>query len=173
MFYSHYRDARMLTHEGYEDGRRRERGEIQGGLLPAPAACRRCLDRVSVLLKGKTDLALLEPSAGDGAFVRGLLDHVIGIDVTSIVAIEIIPSEVAACRRSVNDLAAIGRVLEESAIAWAARTYESFDVAVGNPHSFDFSSWTTPTKPLTTCLAARYIVRRCVQSLDSCLLGSA
>lgn len=78
---------------------------------------------------------MLEPSAGDGAFVRGLTRSAsdIGDRVSEICAIEIVPEEAAKTELSLRSIGAAGQVLRRCALRWACDTDEWFGLVVGNP----------------------------------------
>ncbi len=51
--------------------------KLRGGFYSPPTLVRACLDRIAALRSGDAKpLRVFEPSAGDGAFIRGLRDHV-------------------------------------------------------------------------------------------------
>lgn len=110
--------------------------KLRGGYYTPPALVDFCLERVGPLLP-QTDMAVpaLEPSAGDGAFVRGLgrLRSGIGDRVSSVRAIEIVPEEAAKVEFSLRSSGLPGRVERGSVLRWAATTDEWFGLVVGNP----------------------------------------
>lgn len=79
------------------------------------------------------DLHFLEPSAGDGAFLRGITESVIAERTAGIVAIEPLEIEAEKCRRVLRETKFSASIQVESAVDWGATTNESFDAAVGNP----------------------------------------
>jgi hypothetical protein len=107
--------------------------KLRGGFYSPPGLVDRCLDRIAELVERRTDLAVLEPSAGDGAFLRGLTDHALAPSVAKVVAIEINQRAASFCRSVLHGFPVASRVIAGSAIAWAASTDDQFDVAVGNP----------------------------------------
>ena len=92
-----------------------------------------CLDRVRSLASGRDNLRLLEPTVGDGAFVRGLRSHPVGRQVSSVLGLEIIAEEVAKAAESLRDSGLKGEVLEANVLEWNRSATAKFDVAVGNP----------------------------------------
>ena len=102
--------------------------KLRGGFYSPPTLVNRCLDRIAELMQGKRDLAVLEPSAGDGAFLRGLSDHSLAPSVAKVLAIEINQQAATLCRAALRDLPAAGRVIQGSALSWATNTTEQFDV---------------------------------------------
>lgn len=78
-------------------------------------------------------LRLLEPSAGDGAFVRALGHPDWHSRVDSITAVEPLEIEAEKCRRAMVERRLRGSVTVASAIRWALDNDERYDAAVGNP----------------------------------------
>jgi adenine-specific DNA-methyltransferase len=106
--------------------------KLRGGFYTPDRLVDVCFARVAELAPG-SGLRMLEPSAGDGAFVRGLARSPLRAAVGSVLAIEPMEIEAEKARRALADGAAAGEVRRRSAVAWAAATGERFDVAVGNP----------------------------------------
>jgi adenine-specific DNA-methyltransferase len=76
--------------------------------------------------------AVLEPSAGDGAFIRGLLARWPGAQpVVSVTAVELDAAEAEKCRGELDGH--VGRVVADSVLSWALTEQDRYDVAVGNP----------------------------------------
>ena len=118
----------------------RARGEtsaekLRGGFYTPEALVEFCLQRAAGLLEGETGVKMLEPSAGDGAFVRGLVRGDSGIveRVSEVCAIEVAPEEAAKTELWLRASALPGRVLRRSVLQWAADTDEWFGLVVGNP----------------------------------------
>ncbi len=107
--------------------------KLRGGFYsPAPLVAH-CLDRIVALIGDRCDLRLLEPSAGDGAFVRGIADNQIRSRVGFVEAVELLPREAARAQEALRSLNVPGAIYAESFLGWAARGRGLFDVAVGNP----------------------------------------
>jgi adenine-specific DNA-methyltransferase len=109
--------------------------KLRGGFYTPPRLAAFCLERVSELLSGGTGLRVLEPSAGDGSFVRGIADSPTGLAerVACLRALELVPGEAAKVAEALEVAGLAGDVTTASAIRWAAETDELFDVALGNP----------------------------------------
>src|SRR6266545_6470437 len=106
--------------------------KLRGGFYTPPSLVAICLDRVSErMADGK--LHILEPSAGDGAFVRSLGRPEWRSRISSVTAIEPLEIEAGKCRHALEAAELRGRVIASSAISWAADAYELYDVALGNP----------------------------------------
>ena len=95
--------------------------KLRGGFYTPPALVRATLDALARVAPDGP-LRVLEPSAGDGAFLRGLAAHPLGERVAATRAIELVETEAARCGALVAD-----------AVEWCAETGETFDAAVGNP----------------------------------------
>jgi adenine-specific DNA-methyltransferase len=78
---------------------------------------------------------VLEPTAGDGAFVRGLASAGAELRgrVSDVCAIEVIASEAAEAELSLRASGLPGRVVRDSVLRWAADTDEWFELVLGNP----------------------------------------
>lgn len=108
--------------------------KLRGGFYSPDLLVDRCLDRVAELTRGRQGLRLLEPSAGDGAFLRGLArSGPLRASVEEVVAIEPVAAEAAKCLSTMEERRLRGRVLIDSAVAWTASSDETFECAVGNP----------------------------------------
>jgi adenine-specific DNA-methyltransferase len=107
--------------------------KLRGGFYTPDALVDECLRRVAELVPRGT-LRVLEPSAGDGAFVRGIARSAeLRGRVSHLQAIEPLEIEAEKLRRAVRGAGLPGAVSSQSAIAWAAGTGETYDAAVGNP----------------------------------------
>lgn len=89
---------------------------------------------VDFVLRRLTDSAMptapkiLEPSVGDGAFIRGLARF--GLSPSLITAVEVIPDEAAKARAELRREGLAGTVVTGSALAWAG--HGGYDAAMGN-----------------------------------------
>jgi adenine-specific DNA-methyltransferase len=107
--------------------------KVRGGFYSSPALVQACFDRVAHLSGTSGPVRLLEPSAGDGAFIRGLRQTSLPLDVSFVTAIEVLPAEAAKCAAELEKLNVPGRSIGASFLDWAADANDEFDVAVGNP----------------------------------------
>jgi hypothetical protein len=105
--------------------------KLRGGFYTPPALVAACLERIQERFPHRA-LNVLEPSAGDGAFVHALArpDWRERVHLTAIEPLEL---EAEKCRQAVALGGLDARVLATSAISWATDTHELFDAAVGNP----------------------------------------
>lgn len=106
--------------------------KLRGGFYTPDALVAACLNRVRERLPDG-HLRLLEPSAGDGAFIRALGSQEWQRRVTSVVAVEPLEIEAGKCRYALADSRLQGQVVATSAISWALGHNEPFDAALGNP----------------------------------------
>ena len=107
--------------------------KIRGGFYTPPELVDACLERVEALLPGGRNLRILEPSAGDGAFLRRLVEPDWRHRIERMVAIEPLEIEAHKAKRALADARYDAEVLIASAIEWSVEADEQFDVAVGNP----------------------------------------
>lgn len=107
--------------------------KLRGGFYTPETLVEVCLDRIEELAGGRTDLKVLEPSVGDGAFVRGLSRSRWDGRIGSLTGFELVEEEAAAARGELEASPMGGRIVTRSAVAWAVESEEVFDVAVGNP----------------------------------------
>jgi adenine-specific DNA-methyltransferase len=108
--------------------------KLRGGFYSPPTLVHACLDRISALSSGNSaPLRVFEPSAGDGAFLRGLAGHALSGRVKEVTAVELNPTEAAKCRLALAAAAFAGTVLTGSVLNGARPAPGEYDVAVGNP----------------------------------------
>ena len=107
--------------------------KLRGGFYSPDALVAVCLERIAELTAGRQGLHLLEPSVGDGAFVRGLRHHDLVHRLERITAIELLASEAEKCSAELHSQGFDGSVHAGSFLDWASRSDELFDCAVGNP----------------------------------------
>ena len=107
--------------------------KLRGGFYSPAALVRACLDRVCALAGGQDGLRVLEPSAGDGAFVRGLAGHEMARRVAGLTAVEINAAEAAKCQAALDAAPFGGAVIPGSVLGTARPRPGRYDIAVGNP----------------------------------------
>jgi adenine-specific DNA-methyltransferase len=132
--------------------------KLRGGFYTPPALVDVCLARVAELVD-RAGLRVLEPSAGDGAFVRGLHRSPLRAAVASVTAIEPAEIEAEKTRRALAGGSVAGEVVVGSAIAWAATTHAGCDVAVGNPPFVRYQFVSAADRDATLRLGDRLGVR--------------
>jgi len=108
--------------------------KLRGGFYSPAPLVRACLDRIAALSSGDAaPLRVFEPSAGDGAFIRGLRGHAIADRIKNVTAVEVNPQEAAKTRQALAATPFGGTVLTGSVLNGARPPAGGYDVAVGNP----------------------------------------
>lgn len=130
--------------------------KLRGGFYTPDALVDHCLSRVAELVGDRAGLRLVEPSAGDGAFVRGLARSTsLRARVSGIVGVELLDIEAEKARRSLAQTDIAGEIRHGSAVAWSAASAERFDVAVGNPPFVRYQFVSREDREAALALAAR------------------
>jgi hypothetical protein len=89
--------------------------KLRGGFYTPGALVDFCLERVQSLVPARGgQLTLLEPSAGDGAFVRGARAHPLGARITEVAAVELLESEAKKCEAELRRAPFKGSVSQAS-----------------------------------------------------------
>lgn len=109
--------------------------KLRGAYYTSPLLVAACLERIATLTDADRPLRILEPSAGDGAFVRGLRDFALRGQLPSptLTGIELDEGEAAKCREAMACYGIAGQTIGSSFFAWADGNAERFDAVVGNP----------------------------------------
>jgi adenine-specific DNA methylase len=104
--------------------------KLRGGFYTPDALVDFVLTRVR-RKGGKRRLRVLEPSAGDGAFIRGM--ERVGLDCEHVTAVEIVADEAAKARAALTGTSLAGEVVQASALLWVLdREAGEYDITVGN-----------------------------------------
>lgn len=128
--------------------------KLRGGFYSPMSLVELCLERIEALTSDRTNLRVLEPAAGDGAFLRGLTRSRLRARIGYIEAIELMPSEAARAADELDSLGTPGHVSAESVLAWAGRNHPPFDAAVGNPPFVRFQFLTDDDKSAMPAVGA-------------------
>ncbi len=110
--------------------------KLRGGYYTAAPLVDWCLNRVVRLTKPAVPSRWLEPSAGDGAFMRGLerlRSSCSSLQDAHVDAIELVDTEAAKCRCALRASGLCGKVVNDSFFEWARHQQPCFDALVGNP----------------------------------------
>jgi adenine-specific DNA-methyltransferase len=107
--------------------------KLRGGFYTPEPLVDLCLERIHALVGQHSMLRVLEPSVGDGAFLRGLARSSLRDRIADVQGIELIEPEAEKSRATLTALGLPGSVITGSTIAWATNADDAFDVAVGNP----------------------------------------
>ena len=106
--------------------------KLRGGFYTPDDLVDLCLERIAELAApGK--LEAVEPSIGDGAFVRGLARSPLHRRIARLDGVEVMELEAEKARRAMRVAGIEGHVERRSAVAWAGQTDVGYDVAIGNP----------------------------------------
>jgi adenine-specific DNA methylase len=107
--------------------------KLRGGFYTPSWLVASCLSRVQAICNGSQSMSMLEPSVGDGAFLRGLIDHPIAQRIERFVGVELVETEAAKARHASCLVPIDSSIRVANAIKWCAETDQMFDIAVGNP----------------------------------------
>lgn len=108
--------------------------KLRGGYYTAPQVVEFCLGQIHRLNEGWPE-HWLEPSAGDGAFIRGLDASLPPAALKQIrfKGVELIESEAAKCAAAMDCSGIDGTISNASFFEWASGDDSRFDAVVGNP----------------------------------------
>jgi adenine-specific DNA-methyltransferase len=130
--------------------------KLRGGFYTPDPLVQFCLRRLLPLLATDSGLAAVEPSAGDGAFLRGIsANRKLAGRISDVLAIEPLDLEAEKCRRKLSQGSLRGAVAVESAIGWAAHSDSYYDVALGNPPFVRYQFLSTEDKAQIRSLGER------------------
>jgi adenine-specific DNA-methyltransferase len=108
--------------------------KLRGGFYTPADLVDFCLRRAAENAPSARALRLLEPSIGDGAFVRGLHGTPLQGRIGQVLGLEVLGLEAEKARQALRGSSLDGEVRVASAIQWAAEETDGlFDIAVGNP----------------------------------------
>lgn len=129
--------------------------KLRGGFYTPDSLVDLCIARVASLTRGRSRLRLVEPSAGDGAFIRGVARSSVRGRVEHIEAVELVESEARKSAAALHEAAIEGCVATCSAIEWAVSSNALFDAAIGNPPFVRFQFVSKDDRMFTEQLAQR------------------
>lgn len=107
--------------------------KLRGGFYSPDVLVDMCIKRAATLLGDRRDLRVLEPAAGDGAFLRGLERSELGSAVQHIEAVEIFEEEAQKAARALFSLNLPGNVRHDSILQWAQTQDSDYDLVLANP----------------------------------------
>lgn len=109
--------------------------KLRGAFYTPPPIVDFCYRRLFELRNHKTIERILEPSAGDGAFVQGLRRICENSNVTlpRLTCVELDACEAAKCDETLHRSCLEGDLFVGSFFEWASHSTEMFDAVVGNP----------------------------------------
>lgn len=130
--------------------------KLRGGFYTPPDLVRACLERVSALVGDRNGLVVLEPSSGDGAFIRSLSCHRLAAQVSAVTAIELVAEEARACRLQAPKAGFSLDVITGSALRQGVWREARYDIAVGNPPFVRFQ-FVPPGDVAASAVLARHL----------------
>lgn len=107
--------------------------KLRGGFYTPAPLVGVCLNRIAELSDTRTNLVVLEPSIGDGAFLKYLAVHRLAERVSAFLGLEIVESEADKCREIAHTVPFDTTIRLANTLEWAATTEECFDAVIGNP----------------------------------------
>lgn len=107
--------------------------KLRGGFYSPDALVELCIRRSTELLQGRSGLRVLEPSAGDGAFLRGVGSSDISRRVQTVEAVEIFAEEAAKAANVLDSTGLRGRVVNQNVLEWSEGRDSDFDLVLANP----------------------------------------
>lgn len=107
--------------------------KLRGGFYSPDVLVDMCVKRSATILAGRTEIRVLEPSAGDGAFLRGLARSELGPKTKYVEAVEILGGEAKKSTRALASLDLPGKVVHENVLLWSQSAAADFDLLLANP----------------------------------------
>ncbi len=107
--------------------------KLRGGFYTPARLVRACFDRIESLADKDGELSILEPAAGDGAFVR-FAGPGCPADA-KFTCVELMPEEAEKCRRELEERRYQGRVINDRFFAWAVKQPPEFSALVAGVHN--------------------------------------
>ncbi|EDY42923.1 Eco57I restriction-modification methylase domain-containing protein [Streptomyces sp. SPB074] len=107
--------------------------KLRGGFYSPDVLVELCIRRSAELLEGRSGLSVLEPSAGDGAFLRGIRRSDVAACVERVEAVEIFAEEAAKAADVLRSMDVRGHVANENVLEWSQGRAPEFDWVLANP----------------------------------------
>lgn len=107
--------------------------KLRGGFYTPDELVDLALRRLLEQLDRREALRILEPAAGDGAFLRGLARLGLNESIDRVTAVEISEREAERCRSTASALGLSAEIIPADFLSWQLTDREQYDVAVGNP----------------------------------------
>lgn len=106
--------------------------KLRGGYYTPDLIVDACVARAQVILGSAKEPSVLEPSAGDGAFIRGVARSS-WRSAATMVCVEKSPVEAARCTEAAQSLDVNCEVVPASFFDWTSSSSSQFDCVLGNP----------------------------------------
>ncbi|MFC8730926.1 Eco57I restriction-modification methylase domain-containing protein [Luteimicrobium sp. NPDC057192] len=107
--------------------------KLRGGFYSPDLLVDLCIERSLTMLNGRTDLQVLEPCAGEGAFLYGIERSQLAGRVQHVEAVEILEGEAQKAANSLGALGLPGRVVHDNVLRWAQGHGAEYDLVLANP----------------------------------------
>jgi adenine-specific DNA-methyltransferase len=107
--------------------------KLRGGFYSPDVLVDLSLERAAAMLAGRTGLRVLEPAAGDGAFLRGISRSRVAQDVVHVEAVEVVDGEARKAAQALHLLDLPGRVVHDNVLQWADTQVADYDLLLANP----------------------------------------
>lgn len=128
--------------------------KLRGGFYSPDVLVDLCLERGLGLLQRDGPVRVLEPAAGDGAFVRGIARHPHRDRVAHIEAVELIGAEASKTAAEIEHARLPGRAVHANVLGWHAGTRDRFDLVLANPPYVRFQFISPEDRQRATSLSA-------------------
>ncbi|WP_018581829.1 Eco57I restriction-modification methylase domain-containing protein [Corynebacterium pilosum] len=107
--------------------------KLRGGFYSPRPLVEVCIERSARLLGSRSQLRVLEPSSGDGAFIRGLGESILQPRIDYLQAVEIDPAEAQKSADALESSGLPGDIRSGNVLEWHSEAPDRFDLVVGNP----------------------------------------
>lgn len=107
--------------------------KLRGGFYSPDLLVQLCIQRSLELLDGRAALRVLEPSAGDGAFLRGLGRSGVAHQIQHVEAVEIFADEATKASNALVSAKVPGQVVTANVLDWSRGRPADFDWLLANP----------------------------------------
>ncbi|CEI47062.1 M.AcuI [Propionibacterium freudenreichii] len=128
--------------------------KLRGGFYSPDVLVDLCIKRSVELLGGRTGIRVLEPAAGDGAFLRGIKRSPLAGLVERLEAVEIIDHEAHKSAVALDDLGVSGEVFNQNILRWSQGREANFDLVLANPPYVRFQFISDADKQLAKTISA-------------------
>lgn len=128
--------------------------KLRGGFYSPDALVDICIKRSIALLGGRRGIRVLEPAAGDGAFLRGIERTGLADDVEHVEAVEIVDSEARKAAKALKELGLPGLAINDNVLRWSERDKKGFDLVLANPPYVRFQFISDADKQLARDISA-------------------
>ncbi|MFC9087029.1 Eco57I restriction-modification methylase domain-containing protein [Nocardiopsis dassonvillei] len=131
--------------------------KLRGGFYSPEVLVKLCLNRAQNLLGDRASIRVLEPAAGDGAFIRGLAQHPLASCIEHVEAVELLDTESAKAETALRSSELAGRVLNQNILEWyATSASQNYDVVLANPPYVRFQFISEADKQRAKSLSSQF-----------------